>query len=146
MQFKYRYHLTQTINNCSINGTKDFAFNVNISAFILCNNETNIKGQGEWVDYIWHSINNKSEINAPQLIWVPHTCSNVSFLANKLFIHFNVSFPLSPLCTQRRAWYDTLLGGLWSGIGIANSVDLEVLSSRQQNAGKDIDQSVNLNA
>ena len=51
------------------------------------------------------------------------------------------------MCTQRKnAWYDTLLGGLGSGIGITNSVDLEVLFSHLQNAEKDIAPSVNLNA
>lgn len=100
-------------------------FSVQTSQFILCSNATPIENRTIWGDFLWLSVA-WPQNNTSQLVRVPRTCSNVSVAARKHLIHFHISFPELPDCNRRRrAWYDTLLGGLGSGFGIANSIDLE---------------------
>lgn len=78
---------------------------------------------------------------------IPRTCTNISAIAPKRIIHFNLTFPLIPDCQRvKRAWYDTLLGGLGSGFGIANSIDLEVFTHRLKNTGRDVGEAITVNA
>lgn len=120
-------------------------FSIQTSQFILCSNAIPIENQTIWGAFLWLSVA-RPQNHTPQLVHVPHTCSNVSVAANKHLIHFNISFPELPNCNRRRrAWYDTLLGGLSSGFGVVNSIDLEALASRLRQTGSDTAKTVTLN-
>ncbi|XP_078009452.1 uncharacterized protein LOC144457095 isoform X2 [Phascolarctos cinereus] len=83
----------------------------------------------------------------PGIIRVPRSCTNTSILQHKIVFHYNVTFPSLESCVRKkRAWYDTLLGGAGTGLGIVNSIDLETLASRLRSAGQDVSQALTVNA
>lgn len=117
--------LSQAALSCNNSQTN---FTIMVSQFILCINSTPITNRSLWGQFIWFSIQQPPKDVTPQIIRIPRTCTNVSIAAPRRLIHFNISFPILPECNRRRrAWYNTLLGGLGTEVGITNSIDLEAL-------------------
>lgn len=135
---RYR-HLHEAINKCIAYNLATMNFTVEASQFIICSNTTEIKNRTMWGDYLWISVQTLPQDATPQIVHIPRTCTNVSIAAPQKLIHFNISFPPLLKCNRRcHAWYNTLLGGLGSGFGIANSIDLEALAYCLQNTGSDV--------
>ncbi|XP_061677934.1 uncharacterized protein LOC133501857 [Syngnathoides biaculeatus] len=55
----------------------------------------------------------------------------------KTRVYWEIKFPDIPHCTRRRrAWYDTLLGGMGTLYGVANAADNEVTRTMLSNTGQ----------
>ena len=91
-------------------------------------------------------LNPRPAVNQDQLIRLPSTCKNVAKIRQKHMLFFNISFPATPPCEVKRAWYDTLLRGAGTGLGLLNSVDLETLKSKVGTAGFDVAQAIKIQA
>lgn len=146
----YKVDLLDAMFRCNETGWNNSGFlQIHNSQFVWCKNSTIIVNRTMWNDLIWIIIRapNITKNTSSQIVRLPRTCTNVSVLAPKNLLHFNLTFPSIPSCARkRRAWYDTFLGSVGSGFGIANSIDLEVLAHRLKNTGKDVREAITVNA
>lgn len=95
----YRKTLRTAISQC--NNTEMSVF-VNQTTYILCHNSTPISNRTDWADYIHVIIQNEPTYTTPQLIRIPHTCINVSLLAQTYHIFLNITFPKLEPCMQKK--------------------------------------------
>ncbi|XP_038599110.1 uncharacterized protein LOC119924204 [Tachyglossus aculeatus] len=125
----------------------NFTISVNRAATLLCFNTTTITNRTWWVEYI-RLLTNITPISQELIIVrVPGSCQNVTFNTQQNLLHCNITFPpWKPCNRRRRSWFDTLLGGAGTGLGIVNSVDLETLANRLRSAGHDVPQALTINA
>ncbi|XP_068957051.1 uncharacterized protein [Petaurus breviceps papuanus] len=114
--------------------------------YLYCHNATPIvdRRYKEWYNkLIW---TRPATPESPGIVHVPKSCTNTSISQHKIVFHYNVTFPPLANCVRKkRAWYDTLLGGVGTGLGVVNSVDLEALASRLRSAGQDVSQALTVN-
>ncbi|CAN2389996.1 hypothetical protein PRIEUP_LOCUS32, partial [Pristimantis euphronides] len=71
---------------------------------------------------------------------IPTSCIRTGTQSQKTVVTVKITFPPTPPCQyrQRRAWYDTMLGGVGAVTGTLNSFDIETLANRMHNAGRGI--------
>ncbi|OCT87905.1 hypothetical protein XELAEV_18021609mg, partial [Xenopus laevis] len=64
----------------------------------------------------------------------PPTCVNTTIIKKAIHVILNISTPPVTFChaisRKRRAWYDTLLGGTGTAMGVLNGVDMEILRNK----------------
>ncbi|XP_068919915.1 uncharacterized protein [Petaurus breviceps papuanus] len=146
-----RGQLEQTCNTWNIhNSSRILELNVTghyHHQYLFCINATIMQNRTSWVQYLLLLPTHSPTSHSPGIIRVPKSCTNASISQHKIVFHYNVTFPPLANCVRRkRAWYDTLLGGAGTGLGIVNSVDLESLASRLRSAGQDVSQALTVNA
>ncbi|XP_075695314.1 endogenous retrovirus group 3 member 1 Env polyprotein-like [Rhinoderma darwinii] len=96
---------------------------------ILCMNNSQIRNRRYFVFLIIILRDSfKPHITVQSLERIPHTCKSAVTQQQKKNVHFNISFPESPSChRQKREWYDPLLGGVGTGLGVLNGIQLETV-------------------
>ncbi|XP_073445366.1 uncharacterized protein [Dendrobates tinctorius] len=75
-----------------------------------------------------------------QMKKIPTSCVKTGTQSQKTVVAAKIIFPPTPACHYRgkRAWYDTVLGGVGAVTVTLNSFDIETLANKMHNAGKDI--------
>uniref|UniRef100_A0A8I4A1E3 Uncharacterized protein n=1 Tax=Callithrix jacchus TaxID=9483 RepID=A0A8I4A1E3_CALJA len=123
-------------NQLSCNETTTvFAFNT--STYLWCINSSAINNRTIWAQHLHVIIHKTPTYSQPTIVRIPHACTNTTFFAQQYQLQLNVTFPkLHPCARRKREWYDTLFGGVGTGIGLANSFDLDSLSYKLKNTGK----------
>ncbi|XP_061668919.1 uncharacterized protein LOC133496874 [Syngnathoides biaculeatus] len=65
------------------------------------------------------------------------TCTHLAQAVVETKIYWTIHFPPIPICNRiKRAWYDTLLGGTGTVLGLANTADNEVTRTMLSNTGE----------
>ncbi len=67
---------------------------------------------------------------------IPHTCTPVAHDVKHTTVFWTILFPPIPKCRNKRAWYDTLLGGTGTGLGVLNTIDKQVIANKLSNVGR----------
>ncbi|XP_074077196.1 uncharacterized protein LOC141512291 [Macrotis lagotis] len=141
----------ELVKNCITWNINNSTHNVKISLnnqYLICSNASEITNRSAWIQYLLLLLSKTPPTNhPPSIVRVPKSCVNTSISQHKIVLHYKVSFPpLLPCNKFKRAWYDTVLGGAGTGLGIVNSIDLETLASRLRSAGQDVYQDLTVNA
>lgn len=74
---------------------------------------------------------------------IASTCTNTSLSNEEIQVTFNITTPNVFTCNpnspnrKKKAWYDTLLGGTGTTLGVLNGNDLEIVRNKLAAAGKD---------
>ncbi|XP_078077827.1 uncharacterized protein LOC144499581 [Mustelus asterias] len=100
-------------------------------------NSTEIKGRNTFL-YAIMFLPNKPIIEQTQFAPVLHTCRKMANQLTHTEVHWTVILPSLPTCSgarRRRAWYDTLLGGTGTVLGISNAADNEVTRTMLSDTG-----------
>ncbi|XP_043533259.1 uncharacterized protein LOC122540961 [Chiloscyllium plagiosum] len=82
---------------------------------------------------------NVSDAHRTQLAPIMSTCQQMAQAVLHTDVHWQVRLPAIPECQhkrRRRAWYDTLLGGAGTVMGISNAIDSEVTRTKLSNTGQ----------
>lgn len=67
------------------------------------------------------------------------TCQRMGIAAQETVVHWTVQFPAVPACEHRRMkrdWLGTLLGGSGTIMGVSNTIDNQIISSKLSKTGK----------
>ncbi|CAN2391308.1 hypothetical protein PRIEUP_LOCUS1347 [Pristimantis euphronides] len=107
---------------------------------LSCVNASAIRGRTWWVQYLVPVNMNSSKIDPGHMKRIPTSCIRTGTQSQKTVVTVKITFPPTPPCQyrQRRAWYDTMLGGVGAVTGTLNSFDIETLANRMHNAGRGI--------
>lgn len=113
-----------------------------IGSSILIFNDSEITNSSHpGVAYICKYLTPK--VNNNMHVPIASNCINTSLSNQEIQVTFNIAtlnvFICNPSSHKRkkRAWYDTLLGGTGTTLGILNGIDLETVRSKLAAAGKD---------
>ncbi|XP_055014226.1 uncharacterized protein LOC129410337 [Boleophthalmus pectinirostris] len=72
-----------------------------------------------------------------QVVPIPGTCQPLVTGLTKTKVHWTVNFPPFPPCPrQKRVWYDTILGGSGTLLGLSNMVDGQITTSKLHYTGQ----------
>ncbi|XP_057703566.1 uncharacterized protein LOC130922667 [Corythoichthys intestinalis] len=132
------------------NGTK---WTAKVTADLWLSNSTDTGGLA-WM--IWPVFADSGSLDPPSGSFAPSfapfvprytnlapilpSCTYLALEKTHTEIHWIVLFPPFPTCAARKkpAWYDTLLGGTGTVLGISNTIDGEVTRTMLSNTGSDI--------
>ncbi|XP_063813383.1 uncharacterized protein LOC135051206 [Pseudophryne corroboree] len=135
--------------NCSKQGATTFRLAVKDVLILVCHNATEIKNRTWWAQDLMFIDINASRIDIGHVKRLPSTCENVGTQAQKTVLVTQVVFPPNNrqcISQQRRAWYDTLLGGYGTLTGVLNGIDIETLANRMHSAGSKLNDGLTLQA
>lgn len=77
-----------------------------------------------------------STASTAQIMPIVHTCRRMSISQNRRTVIWTVLFPTIPACTRwKRAWYDTILGGTGTVLGLDNMIGNEITASKLSSTG-----------
>ncbi|XP_041064066.1 uncharacterized protein LOC121289097 [Carcharodon carcharias] len=79
------------------------------------------------------------KVHHTHLAPIASTCQAMASTAAQTNVHWQVRLPVIPECNpkrRRRAWYDTLLGGAGTVMGISNAIDSEVTRTKLSSTGQ----------
>ncbi|XP_073397545.1 uncharacterized protein [Dendrobates tinctorius] len=128
--------------NCTptIGSGTELVFNINVLQTLLCHNATSITNRSTWAQSITFVNMNSSKTDPGHMKRIPSSCVKTGTQSQKTVVTAIVIFPSNVLCPirQKRAWYDTLLGGVGTVTGTLNSFDIETLANRMSKAGAGI--------
>ncbi|XP_071989630.1 uncharacterized protein [Engystomops pustulosus] len=93
-----------------------------------------------WRDWMLVYLNQAYKTDPGHMKRIPSSCVKTGTQSRKTVVSVIVTFPSDAICPvrRRRAWYDTILGGVGAVTGTLNSFDIETLANRMSNAGKGI--------
>ncbi|OCT70438.1 hypothetical protein XELAEV_18037358mg [Xenopus laevis] len=77
------------------------------------------------------------KIHNYSLVPTPDTCVNVTTIKRAYHVTLKIITPSVQLCSSsriKREWYDTLLGGTGTAMGVLNGVDMEILKNKLSTA------------
>ncbi|XP_063809101.1 uncharacterized protein LOC135018576 [Pseudophryne corroboree] len=135
--------------NCSKQGATTFRLAVKDVLILVCHNATEIKNRTWWAQDLMFIDINASRIDIGHVKRLPSTCKNVGTQAQKTVLVTQVVFPPNNrqcISRQRRAWYDTLLGGYGTLTGVLNRIDIETLANRMHSTGSKLNDGLTLQA
>ncbi len=70
------------------------------------------------------------------VIPIPHTCTPVANTVTHTTVFWTILFPPISKCRNKRAWYDTLLRGTGTGLGVLNTIDKQITANKLSKVGR----------
>uniref|UniRef100_A0A803JQL4 Uncharacterized protein n=1 Tax=Xenopus tropicalis TaxID=8364 RepID=A0A803JQL4_XENTR len=123
----------------SFNWTQNTNYSLPAGYTLLFTNGTPITNRTWFMIGIVCIISTSPTAHNYSLIPTPDTCVNVTTINKAVKVIFKITTPPIPVCStsksrHKRAWYDTLLGGAGTAMGVLNGVDMEVLRNKLSTA------------
>ncbi|XP_034038757.1 uncharacterized protein LOC117521545 [Thalassophryne amazonica] len=118
----------------TINGT---TWTVKLQSQIFISNGTTIEGRRTRFLYGLRVLPKEAKATQTQVAPLIDTCTHLAQATVKTKVYWQITFPNILTCRRRRrAWYDTLLGGTGTVLGVSNTVDNEVTRTMLSNTGQ----------
>ncbi|XP_077149428.1 uncharacterized protein LOC143812530 isoform X2 [Ranitomeya variabilis] len=101
---------------------------------------------GKWGRWLRVYQDTALKVDPGHLKKIPTACVKTGTQSQKTVASVIVTFPPDKPCSvrNRRAWYDTILGGVGAIAGTLNSFDIETLANRMSNTGRGIQDALTL--
>ncbi|XP_061677232.1 uncharacterized protein LOC133501463 [Syngnathoides biaculeatus] len=129
-------HYNRTTKTCNEHNWTRWTITVKETVFFFFFNSTEISGRNTFLYLIW-VLPGKPNATRTHIAPVLDTCTHMAQARVKTRVYWEIKFPDIPHCTRRRkAWYDTLLGGMGTLYGVANAADNEVTRTMLSNTGQ----------